>query len=83
MLQNLTEIALIGAAGGLLGIGLAQAGLTAVRAGISQAAGSLFSIDWTIVGMSIAISVIAPVLAGLYPAWRACLIAPATELKIE
>lgn len=83
LLQNLTEVALIGAAGGLLGIGLAQAGLTAIRAGISRAPESLFSIDWTIVGLSIAISVTAAVIAGLYPAWKACLIAPATELKVQ
>ena len=83
LLQNLVEVAIVGGAGGLLGIGLAHLGLTAIQAGISQAPDHMFRIDWVIVGLSIAISVSAAVIAGLYPAWKACEIAPASELKAQ
>lgn len=74
------EAALIGVTGGLLGIGLAQLGLWSVRqrpdgyARIAQMdAGMLLS--------TVALAVLATLLAGLVPAWRASRISPALQIK--
>ncbi len=83
LLQNLAEVAVIGGIGGIFGLGLAQVGLSAIRSGISQAPPGMFQIDWFIVGLSMLIAVSASIIAGLYPAWQACLVAPATELKTQ
>jgi putative ABC transport system permease protein len=74
------EAAVIGLAGGVLGLALAQLGLWSVRRrpdGYAQ----LAHMDPAMLLGTFALAVAASVLAGLLPAWRACRIAPALQLK--
>jgi putative ABC transport system permease protein len=80
--QYLIEAGVIGMAGGALGIGFALLGLWAVRQQPTDYA-SLAMIDGTMLSVAIALSLLASLFAGLLPAWRACQIAPAIQLKSQ
>ncbi|GAB3730054.1 ABC transporter permease [Luteimonas pelagia] len=80
--QYLVESAAIGLAGGVLGLGLALAGLWAVRqqpAGYAEYA----HIDLAMLATTFVLAVGASMLAGMLPAWRACQVAPAIQLKSQ
>jgi putative ABC transport system permease protein len=80
--QYLVESAAIGLAGGVLGLGLALAGLWAVRqqpVGYAEYA----HIDLAMLATTFVLAVGASMLAGLLPAWRACQVAPAIQLKSQ
>ena len=80
--QCLVEAGTIGLAGGLLGLLLAQLGLWAVRQQpVSYAA--LAHLDPTMLLTTFALAILASVLAGLLPAWRACQVTPAIQLKSQ
>lgn len=80
--QCLVEAGGIGLAGGVLGLLLAQLGLWAVRKQpVSYAA--LAHLDSTMLLTTFALAVLASVLAGLLPAWRACQVTPAIQLKSQ
>lgn len=79
--QFLIESGVVGLSGGLLGLGLTGLGLLAVRALYSQYK-TVAHLDWTMVGVTIALAIASAVLAGLYPTWRACRVQPAAQLKI-
>ncbi|MET0330994.1 MAG: ABC transporter permease [Dyella sp.] len=74
------ESALIGVAGGLLGLAVAQIGLWSVRQRPDDYA-HLAQMDLSMLLGTFVLAVAASVLAGLLPAWRACRIAPALQLK--
>jgi putative ABC transport system permease protein len=76
------ESALIGAAGGALGLGIAQLGLWSVRHSPDDYA-KLAQMDPSMLVGTFALAVSASVLAGLLPAWRACHVAPALQLKAQ
>ena len=80
--QYLMETGVIGLSGGALGILLGWAGLIGVRH-LIQGSDHYTSLDWTMVGASILIALVASMLAGLYPAWRVVRIPPAIYLKIQ
>ncbi|HEX7341126.1 MAG TPA: ABC transporter permease [Rhodanobacteraceae bacterium] len=74
------ESALIGTAGGLLGLMLAQLGLWSIRQrpeGYAQ----LAQMDVMMLVGTVVLAIVASVLAGLLPAWRACQVPPALQLK--
>ena len=81
--QYIVETAVIGLAGGLLGIGLSWFGLQGIRAllGAAPMTDYLTEIDWTVSGFGIALAVVSALAASLYPIWRACGIQPAAQLK--
>ena len=81
--QNLIEVALLGAVGGTLGIGLCYAGLAWLRSAMSRAPDGLFTLDWTMVGAALAIAVSASLVAGVYPALRVTRLSPAQQLKTQ
>lgn len=81
-IQYLVESGVIGAAGGLLGLGLAFLGLWAVRQQPADYA-ELAHLDATMLLATIAITLVASLLAGLLPAWRACQVTPAIQLKSQ
>lgn len=75
------ESALIGSAGGVLGLLIAQLGLWSVRQRPDDYA-HLAQMDPMMLLGTLALAVLATVLAGLLPAWRACSVAPALQLKM-
>jgi putative ABC transport system permease protein len=82
-LQYLTETACIGLAGGLLGLVLAFFGLQGVKALYGEFADKLASLDMAMVLVALLLSLLASILAGLYPIWRACDHAPAAQLNSQ
>ena len=74
------ESAVIGVAGGVLGLGIAQLGLWSVRQRPDDYA-HLAQMDPGLLLGTVGLAIAASVLAGLLPAWRACRIAPALQLK--
>ncbi len=78
--QLLMESGVIGVAGGLGGLLLALFGLWLVRQQPADYA-KLAHMDTTMLLATFALAVSASLLAGLLPAWRACRVAPALQLK--
>ena len=74
------ESGLIGLAGGLLGAGIAEVGLWSVRQRPDDYA-QLAHMDGQMLVVTVVLAIVVSVLAGLLPAWRACRIAPALQLK--
>lgn len=80
--QCLVEAGTIGLAGGGLGLGVALLGLWAVRQQPASYA-KLAQMDLPMLGLTFALAVLASLLAGLLPAWRATQITPAIQLKSQ
>lgn len=80
MAQLLVEAAIVGLAGGVAGLLLAVAGLWLVRMQPDRYA-ELAHMDLPMLGLTFALAVASTILAGWLPAWRACRIAPALQLK--
>jgi putative ABC transport system permease protein len=84
--QHLAEVVLIGLGGGVLGLLLAVAGLAGIRSIFNENSDSyarLTSIDPTVVLVTLGLSLLAGLVAGLYPAWRIGRTAPAVYLKTQ
>lgn len=80
--QCLVEAGTIGIVGGVLGLGLALLGLWAVRQQpVSYAA--LAQLDAPMLLTTFVLALVASLLAGLLPAWRAMQVAPAIQLKSQ
>ncbi|THC41199.1 ABC transporter permease [Massilia sp. Mn16-1_5] len=80
--QLLIESAVVGLAGGVLGLVLAFGALALIGMQSSEVA-SLAHMDLTMLAFTFALSVLAAVLAGLLPTWRACQVTPAIQLKSQ
>jgi putative ABC transport system permease protein len=80
--QCLVEAGTVGLAGGLLGLGLAMLGLWAVRQQPASYA-ELAHLDPTMLLTTFLLAIVASLLAGLLPAWRACEVPPAIQLKSQ
>jgi putative ABC transport system permease protein len=80
--QFLIESGVIGLSGGVLGLVLTGFGLFAVRA-LYTSYKSVAQLDWAMIATTVVLAVVAALLAGLYPTWRACQIAPAAQLKTQ
>ena len=80
--QCLVEAGTVGLAGGLLGLGLAWLGLWAIR---QQPTGfsDLIHLDVPMLATTFVLAIAASVLAGLVPAWQACQVTPAMQLKSQ
>jgi putative ABC transport system permease protein len=86
--QHMTEVMLVGVAGGLLGLLLALGGLAGIRviygSDYNRAAYErLTDIDPAVVGFALLLSLVAGVIAGWYPSWRIGRVAPAVYLKSQ
>lgn len=84
--QCMTETVMVGALGGLLGLGLTvigQAGERALEGGDSPLIRLLYSLDTEMVFITVGLAVVATVCSGLYPTWRASLVQPALQLKTD
>ena len=80
--QFVVEAGGLGLAGGLLGLVLTLLGLWAVRSGSSSYA-ALISLDGAMLAATLALALLASLLAGLLPAWRATQVSPAMQLKTQ
>ncbi len=78
--QFMVEASIVGLAGGLFGLLFAELGLWGVRHQPAEYA-SLARLDLTMFGSTFAVALAASLIAGLLPAWRACVLAPAPQLK--
>ncbi|HET8899481.1 MAG TPA: ABC transporter permease, partial [Rhodanobacteraceae bacterium] len=74
------EAALIGVSGGVLGIAIAELGLWSVRHRPDDYA-QVAHMDAPMLLATVLSAIVASLLAGLLPAWRACRITPALQLK--
>jgi putative ABC transport system permease protein len=80
--QYLVETGVIGVSGGLLGILFGWLGLIGVRH-LIDGSDHYAHMDWTMIGVSLLLAIVASMLAGLYPAWRVVRIPPAIYLKVQ
>jgi putative ABC transport system permease protein len=80
--QCLVEAGAIGVAGGVLGLGLSLLGLWAVRLQPASYA-ELAHLDVGMLALTFVLAIVASVLAGLLPAWRAMQVTPAIQLKSQ
>lgn len=78
--QFLIEAGVIGLIGGVLGLGLAELGLWGIRHQPADYA-KLAHLDLGMFVFTFVVALAASLVAGLLPAWRACVIAPAPQLK--
>ena len=80
--QFLVEAGLIGLLGGLLGLVFAGIGLWLVRSD-TQSPPQMLSVDWPMLLAGFGLELVATLIAGLLPAWRACQVTPALQLKSQ
>jgi putative ABC transport system permease protein len=78
--QFMVEAAIVGVAGGVLGLVFAELGLWGIRHQPAQYAG-LAHLDLPMFLFTFVVALAASLVAGLLPAWRACVVAPAPQLK--
>jgi putative ABC transport system permease protein len=84
--QHLTEVVLVGLAGGVLGLLFAAAGLAGIRAIYDDDLDryeQLTRIDPVVVLVTLGLSLLAGLIAGVYPAWRIGRTSPAVYLKTQ
>lgn len=80
-LQFLVEAGTIGLAGGVLGLLLTGLGVASVAWVLPPEIANLARIDVSLLLASLALAVLATLLAGLYPVWCAARVQPAWQLK--
>lgn len=80
--QFLVEAGLLGMAGAVLGLLLAQGGLWLVRQSPNDYA-KLAELDASMLALTLGLALLASLIAGLLPAWRAALVTPAVQLKVQ
>ena len=80
--QCLVEAGTVGLAGGVLGLGLALLGLWAVRQQPTSYA-QLAHLDASMLLTTFVLAIVASLLAGMLPAWRAMQVTPAIQLKSQ
>jgi putative ABC transport system permease protein len=84
-LQHVVECELVGVLGGALGILLSLAAVAFangwVKALFNRA--DLIHFDATMAAYAVGLSLLAGLVAGVYPAWRVCRIPPAVHLKLQ
>ncbi|MBD8899340.1 ABC transporter permease [Rhodanobacter sp. DHG33] len=78
--QFMVEAAIVGMVGGVLGLVFAELGLWGIRHQPAQYAG-LAHLDLSMFLFTFVVALAASLIAGLLPAWRACAVAPAPQLK--
>ena len=78
--QFMAEASMIGLGGGVLGLAFTELGLLAIRHQPAEYA-SLAYLDGPMFLLTFAAAMVSSLMAGIVPAWRACLLAPAPQLK--
>ncbi|GAA6206176.1 ABC transporter permease [Thalassotalea sp. SU-HH00458] len=81
--QYMIESACIGLAGGLLGLFLAYLGLQGIETLYGEYMQGLATLDLNMMILAVTLSLLATLIAGIYPTWRACKVQPAHQLKCQ
>ena len=79
--QFFIEAGTIGVAGGLLGLVLTAAGVSGVGLLFRPEIARLAHVDLSLVALTLAVAVVATVVAAFYPTWRAAHVQPAWHLR--
>lgn len=82
-LQHLVECQVVAIIGGGIGVVIAALSLRALNAFMLDMVNrkDVFGLDIQMLGVALALSVLAGLISGVYPAWRICRLAPANHLK--
>jgi len=80
-LQHIVECELVGVVGGLFGLGLSALFLRLINRLLDNS--GQFGLDLPMISAGIGLALVAGLVAGLYPAWRICRLAPAIHLKLQ
>ncbi len=81
--QHMVESGLIGLAGGILGLALTWLGLEGIKVLFGEIVENLVGFDWVMMLTAIVLAIVAALVAGLYPTWRATQVMPASQLKAQ
>jgi putative ABC transport system permease protein len=81
--QCLVESAVIGMAGGVLGLALTGIGLALERSILPPEMSGLAQLDGASILLTLAVAILATVVTGLYPALWASQVQPGAELKTQ
>jgi putative ABC transport system permease protein len=81
--QCLIETGVVGLAGGVFGLVLTSLGLFAARSLLPEDFVAVTHLDFADVAIAVLLAVVATVVAGLYPTWRAAHVQPAWQLKAQ
>jgi len=81
-MQFVVEAGLLGLVGAVIGLAFAHGGLWLVRHSPSDYA-RLAELDAAMLALTLGLSLVASLCAGLLPAWRAALVTPAVQLKVQ
>lgn len=79
--QFLIEASMVGLAGGVLGLLLTGFGVLAIGWVMPTDIAALARVDVSLLGLTLLLAIVATVLAGLYPTFRAARVQPAWQLK--
>ncbi len=79
--QFLTEAGMVGMAGGVLGLLLTGLGVLSVGWVLPKEIATLARVDFALLALTLVIAILATLLAGLYPTFRASRVQPAWQLK--
>ncbi|HEU0277606.1 MAG TPA: ABC transporter permease [Rhodanobacteraceae bacterium] len=80
-MQFLIEAGTVGVAGGLLGLLLTAVGVSGVGLLFKPEIARLAHVDLSLVALTLAVAIVATVVAAFYPAWRAAHVQPAWHLR--
>jgi len=80
-IQHVLECEVIGILGGGLGLAISVLVLNLINRMLSS--GEQLHLDLTMVGAGLLLSLVAGLIAGVYPSWRICHVAPAVHLKMQ
>ncbi|MCE4537235.1 ABC transporter permease [Pelomonas sp. P7] len=81
-MQFVVEAGLLGGVGALIGLAFAHGGLWLVRHSPNDYA-RLAELDAAMLALTLGLALVASLCAGLLPAWRAALVTPAVQLKVQ
>ena len=79
--QHIVECEVIGVIGGSIGLLLSVGILRLISKTMPN--GDFIALDGQMIVASVFLSLVAGLLAGLYPAWRVCTVPPAMQLKLQ